>query len=260
IGEAKTNSLSGTTDSAAAGTALSSGYKTVNAYVGKDGNLKDVSSLTELAAEKGKATAVMSTEAQTGATPSAFSAHANSRHDTDVILASQAALVEKYGTIINCDYNVYTEAEMVALRAAIRDTLNQLSQDEDGFFMMYEEAYIDKHSHNNRAAEAYLAMVRFNQAIALFMEYAFYNPNTVVIITADHETGGLQIAANGNFYYTSGSHTSANVPVFAYGAGCEVFDGQTIENVQIPKTIAAMFGVEIEGTNPVQYPALVSVK
>ena len=258
-GEAKTNSLSGTTDSAAAGTALSSGYKTVNAYVGKDGKQKDVASLTELAASKGKATAVMSTEAQTGATPSAFSAHANDRHDTDIILASQAALVEKYGTIINCDYNVYTEAEIVALRAAIRNTLSTLSQDEDGFFMMYEEAYIDKYCHNNQADGAYLAMARFNQAIALFMEYAFYNPNTAVIITADHETGGLQIAANGNFYYTSGSHTSTNVPVFAYGAGTEVFDGQTIENIQIPKTIAAMFGVEITGTSPAQYPSLVPV-
>ena len=102
-------------------------------------------------------------------------------------------------------------------------------------------------------------MVRFNQAIALLMEYAFYNPNTAVIITADHETGGLQIAANGNFYYTSGSHTSTNVPVFAYGAGLEVFDGQTIENIQIPKTIAAMFGVEITGTAPAQYPSLVPV-
>jgi alkaline phosphatase len=81
----------------------------------------------------------------------------------------------------------------------------------------------------------------------------------MVIITADHETGGLQIAANGDFYYTSGSHTSANVPVFAYGAGCEVFDGQTVENIQIPKTIAAMFGVEITGTNPVQYPSLISI-
>ena len=259
LGEARTNSLSGTTDSAAAGTALSSGYKTVNGYIGKNSNKGNVPSLTELAAEKGKATAVMSTEGQTGATPAAFSAHANNRSDTADILATQAALVEQYGTIINCDYNVYTEAEMVALRAAIIDTLHQLSKDEDGFFMMYEEAYIDKHCHNNRAAEAYLAMVRFNQAIGLFMEYAFYNPDTMVIITADHETGGLQIAANGDFYYTSGSHTPVNVPVFAYGAGCEVFDGQTIENVQIPKTIAAMFGVEITGTNSVQYPSLISI-
>ena len=259
IGEAKTNSLSGTTDSAASGTALSSGYKTVNGYIGKDGNQNDVPSLTELAADIGKATAVMSTEAQTGATPSSFSAHANDRGDSDVILASQAELVAKYGTIINCNYNVYAESKMGSLRNAITDTLSELSQDEDGFFMMYEEAYIDKYCHNKDADNAYLAIVRFNQAIALFMEYAFYHPDTMVIITADHETGGLQIDANGDFYYTSGNHTSANVPVFAYGMGCEVFEGKTIENIQIPKTIAAFFGVEIAGTNPEEYPALVPV-
>ena len=259
IGQVKTNSLSGTTDSAASGTALSSGYKTVNKYIGKDGNLNDVPSLTELAAGKGKATAVMSTEAQTGATPAAFSAHADSRYNSDVILATQADLVAKYGTIIDCGYNVYTEAQMGDLRAAITRTLTALSEDADGFFMMYEEAYIDKHCHNNDADNAYLAMVRFNQAIALFMEYAFYNPDTMIIITADHETGGLQIADNGEFYYTSDSHTSTNVPVFAYGAACEVFDGVTIENTQIPKTIAALFGVEIVGNNPVQHPSLVPV-
>lgn len=259
IGQAKTNSLSGTTDSAAAGTALSSGYKTVNGYIGKDGNKNDVSSLTELAASIGKATAVMSTEGQTGATPASFSAHANNRGDGDVILATQAELIAQYGTIIDCGYNFYTEEEMVVLRSAITRTLRALSQDEDGFFLMYEEAYIDKHCHNNDAANAYLAMVRFNQAIALFMEYAFYHPNTMVLITADHETGGLQIAANGDFYYTSGNHTSTNVPVFVYGADCEVFDGVTIENTQIPKTIAALFGVEIEGSNPVQQPSLVPI-
>ena len=259
IGEAKTNSLSGTTDSAAAGTALSSGYKTVNGYIGKDGNKNDVPSLTELAAGKGKATAVMSTEAQTGATPASFSAHANNRNDSADILASQEKLVQTYGTIINCHYNYYTDAEIKSLRAAISKTLMSLSQDEDGFFMMYEEAYIDKHCHSNDAQNAYLAMLRFNQAIALFMEYAFYHPDTMVIITADHETGGLQIADNGEFYYTTGNHTATNVPVFAYGANAEVFDGQTIENTQIPKTVAALFGVEVAGNNPLQHPALLPV-
>ena len=259
IGEAKTNSLSGTTDSAAAGTALSSGYKTVNGYIGKDGNKNDVPSLTELAAGKGKATAVMSTEAQTGATPASFSAHANNRNDSADILASQAELVKAYSTIIDCNYNHYTDAEIESLRKAIMKNLASLSLDEDGFFLMYEEAHIDKHCHSNDAEKAYLAMVRFNQAIALFMEYAFYNPDTMVIITADHETGGLQIADNGDFYYTSGSHTAANVPVFAYGANAGVFDGQTIENTQIPKTVAALFGVEVAGNNPVQHPALVPV-
>ncbi len=259
IGEARTDSLSGTTDSAAAGTALASGFKTKNGYVGRDGDKNDVPLLPELAAQKGMATAVMSTEKQTGATPAAFSAHAYDRSSTGAITTGQALLTETYGTIINCDHDVYTESEMGKLRGAITETLATLSKDEDGFFMMYEEAHIDKHSHDNDAKETYLALVRFNQAIALFMEYAFYNPDTMVIITADHETGGLQIDAEGNFQYTSEDHTSTNVPVFAYGAHAEVFDGKTVENVQIPKTIAAMFGVKIEGTDPENYPALLPV-
>ena len=89
--------------------------------------------------------------------------------------------------------------------------------------------------------------------------YAMCHRDTAIIVTADHETGGLQIEANGEFKYTSGDHTSANVPVFAYGAYADVFNGKTVENVQIPKTIAAIFGVKIEGTDPAQYPALLPV-
>ncbi len=43
------------------------------------------------------------------------------------------------------------------------------------------------------------------------------------------------------------NHTSTDVPVFAYGLDAGVFDGITLENIQIPKTIAAMWGVELEG-------------
>ena len=256
VGEARTKSLSGITDSAAAGTALASGYKTENGIIGRDSKQNDVALLTELAASKGKATAVMSTEKQTGATPSAFSAHAYHRSNSGAIQTSQNALKEQYGTVINCGYDVYTEDKMVDLRSAITQTLDALSKDEDGFFMMYEEAYIDKHCSDLNVEKAYMAMVRFNQAIALFMEYAFYNPETMVIITADHETGGLHLDEKGEFQFVSEDHTSANVPVFAYGARADVFDGKTIENVQIPKTIAALFDVKIEGTDPQNYPAL----
>ena len=256
IGEVRTDSLSGTTDSAAAGTALASGYKTENGTIGRDKDQNDVPLLTELAAQQGKATAVMSTEKQTGATPSAFSAHAYHRSNTTAISKAQAELTAQYGTIINCGYDVYTEEKMQNLRHAITDTLQTLSKDEDGFFLMYEEAYIDKHCSALNVEKAYLATVRFNQAIALFMEYAFYNPETMVIVTADHETGGLHLDENGEFQFVSKEHTSANVPVFAYGARAEIFNGKTIENVQIAKTIAAMFGVKIEGTDPQNYPAL----
>ena len=256
IGETRTNSLSGLTDSAAAGTALASGFKTENGTIGRDADQNDVPLITELAAGIGKATAVMSTEKQTGATPSAFSAHAYHRSNTTAIKNSQMDLVDRYGTLINCGYDVYTEDEMQILRSAITDTLDELSKDQDGFFLMYEEAYIDKYCSALDVEKAYLATARFNQAIALFMEYAFYNPETMVIITADHETGGLHLDENGNFKLVSEDHTAANVPVFAYGAHAEVFDGKTIENVQIAKTVAAMMGIQIEGTDPENYPSL----
>ena len=91
-------------------------------------------------------------------------------------------------------------------------------------------------------------VVQFNQAIGLFMEFAFYNPDTFVLITADHETGGLTKTSSGDFKYTSGNHTGANVPVFAYGYNANVFNNKTMENVQIPITIAAMMGQDDFGS------------
>lgn len=244
FGFVKTNSLSGTTDSAAGGTALATGYKTYNGYVAEDRNEKEIQSLTELASSLGKSTAVMSTEASTGATPAAFSAHAYSRNDTTEILADQKLLKEQCGTIIVQNMDYYLKTQMRQLDRQINDTLNKLGKNEEGFFLMYEEAYIDKHSHNNDMNKTFQALVRFDQAIGLFMEYAFYNPDTLVIITADHETGGLMPSASKGMKYTTGDHTPNYVPIFAYGEGAEYFDGIVIENVQIPMTIAKMWGVE----------------
>ena len=108
---------------------------------------------------------------------------------------------------------------------------------------MYEEAHIDKHNHDNDMEDTFLALIRFNQAIARFMEFAFYNPDTFVLITADHESGGLVLGEDGMLKYTTEEHTSADVPVFAYGDGAELFDGKTIENIQIAHTIASFIGV-----------------
>jgi len=243
IGMARTDSLSGTTDSAAAGTALSCGYKTVNGYVGLDRYQNKLTSLTELAASLGKNTAVMSTEASTGATPGAFSAHVNDRNNSAKILSDQALLTENSGTIILCDYDEYSSSGVGDIENNIRSTLDKLDDGENGFFMMYEEAYIDKHCHSNDMVSAYRAVVRFNQAIATFMEFAFYNPDTFVIITADHETGDIAKDADGKFEYRSTAHSSQDVCVFAYGHGSERFDGITVENIQIPQTIASFWDV-----------------
>lgn len=254
-GFSRTDSLSGTTDSAAGGTALATGYKTYNGYVGLNANGDCVTSLVELFASLGKSTAVMSTETSTGATPATFSAHADSRSDAIEILEDQFAL-ELAGTYINCGFDYYSKRYMESIENKVSDALDKMSENEKGFFLMYEEAHIDKHSHSNDMHKTFLALIRFNQVIGRFMEYAFYHPDTVVIITADHETGDLRSDGEGkNPTYHSEDHSSADVPVFAYGAGISCFDGVTVENVQIAKTIAKLVGVSDFG-DPDLPPAL----
>ena len=89
-GYSRTRSLSGVTDSAAGGTALSCGQKTYNGHVGRDKDLNDMKSLTELAHELGMSAGVMSTDSSTGATPASFSAHADNRYNTAEIIMKQA--------------------------------------------------------------------------------------------------------------------------------------------------------------------------
>lgn len=255
-GYARTQSLNGVTDSAAAGTALATGYKTTNGRIGKDKDGNNLKSLTELAAELGMSTAVMSTEGQSGATPASFSAHQDARDMYDEIKADQAAMTEQYGTIVECGFDHYIRLNInYNMRPVITDTLNELNKNEKGFFMMYEEAHIDKHCHNQDMEKTTWAVYRFNLAIAMFMEFAFYNPDTAIIITADHETGGLTDMA-GVFKYAHGNHTAQLVPVLAYGIGTEVFHDKTIENVQIPKTIAKMWGQSLAADTDEQYPPL----
>lgn len=241
-GQVETASLSGVTDSAAAATALACGFKTYNGIVARDEVFQDLQSITELAGSLGMATAVMATEDETGATPAGFSAHADNRDDHGQILDSQEQLKMRYGTIIECGL-AYFGAKNYSYQDIIAETLETLEQDEDGFFVMYEESYIDKFSHSQDTLGAFECLVRFNQAIGVFMEHALYNPDTLVVITADHETGGLR-EKDGVFEFTSANHTGVNVPVFAYGAGAEFFDGCKIDNTQIPKHIAATWGVE----------------
>ena len=244
IGLSRTNSYSGITDSAAGGTALATGYKTYNDYVGVDKDGKEIKSLTELAAELGKATAVLSTDKDTGATPAAFSSHTLSRDNTQEILLGQSALFKNLGTIIECtNRSSINKSTNEDIETEIRSTLSELGKDVDGFFMMYEEAQIDKKSHSQDMDSTFLALIRFNQAIALFMEYAFYNPDTVVLITADHETCGLLPDKDGKLSYTAEYHTGADVPVFAWGKGTDAFGDKTVENIEIAHFFARMMGV-----------------
>ena len=251
FGWQKTANISGAiTDSAAAGTALATGYKTTNGYVGKNQYQQDVKNMSELALERGMSVAVMSTEGVDGATPAAFSAHSDDRYEG--IIASQKDFTAKGGLLIDGtnNYKNFTADEFEEWEAQYMSGLNAVSGDADGFFIMYEEAHIDKVSHrltyDTDLEDLYHTVYRFNQAIANFMEYALYNPDTMVLITADHETAGLDAnfeptvenpedeQANGYLW----NHSLKNVPVFSYGEGAEIFDGVTAENASYARTWA----------------------
>ena len=278
------NVMSQITDSAAGGTALSTGYKTTNGTVGQDWYGKDIKSLTELALELGMAAGVISTEGLDGATPASFSAHTGGRSDEAEILADQEILKGKGALLLDQYISGFTADGWESFEPQLQSYLNQLGKDPDGFFLMYEEAYIDKELHYGDPDDAFRAVYRFNQAIGICMEYAMYNPDTVVLITADHETGGIEFVDGEVVFNTpnppdeaAGSskwnHSERDVPVFAYGFGAEVFDTDIeaedgyYQNTSIGRTFAHFltnghaddFGdpwypILVKGTTPEKYP------
>ena len=70
------------------------------------------------------------------------------------------------------------------------------------------------------------------------------HPDTFLIITADHETGGLWLKIEGKLQFNTSSHTGADVPIFGYGQGAEVFQNYSEQNNEVPKVIAKLRGVE----------------
>lgn len=242
IGSAVTRSMSVIngdakyTDSAAGGTALSTGYKTINEYVGKDENGRDVENIRELAHSYGAKTAVLTTDAITGATPSTFLAHNISRNNATQLQASIDALIESDSVqycegLVDDDLTVHT-----------RKALNAVAYSGSPFFMMVEEGYIDKHCHGNDMDQTLHTVVRFNDSIIYAATFSLVNADTLLIVTADHETGGLvpDTASETGYSFTTGSHTNVDVPLYVLGA--DKFNGQRVENVEIPKFMATFFG------------------
>ncbi len=117
------------------------------------------------------------------------------------------------------------------LPQSTQKALDILSKNKKGFFLMIEGSQIDWGGHQNDTNYLLEEMMDFNKTIAVVLEFAKTHPNTLVVITADHETGGM-IIADGNFAtgevtlkFTTGDHTGSPVPVYAYGPGAENFEG-----------------------------------
>lgn len=133
------------------------------------------------------------------------------------------------------------------LEKATRASLNILSQDPDGFFLMIEGSQIDWAGHNNDTGYLIEEMLDFDRSVGIVMEFALENPGTLVIITADHETGGFSVLdvnnamgkVQGSFATTH--HTGIMVPVYAFGPQAERFTG-IYENTEIFFKMKAALG------------------
>lgn len=120
------------------------------------------------------------------------------------------------------------------------NSIDILNQNEEGFFLMVEGGLIDGAGHANLIAENIGEVLEFDKAVKVAMDFAEQDGDTLVIVTADHETGGLQKNGTNDYEFTSTGHTGVNVPVFAMGKGAENFQGDMI-NTDIRKKIKALF-------------------
>ncbi len=115
--------------------------------------------------------------------------------------------------------------------------LSFLDNDEEGFFVMIEGGNIDHANHANIGESTITETIEFDDAIKVAMDYVDTHEDTLLVITADHETGGVHIVGDEVKFTTTG-HTDEHVPYYVYGAGEEYFADLT-DNTQIPKAIMA---------------------
>ena len=257
------------TDSAASATAMATGNLTVNKYVGMLPDGTELTTILDIASDMGKATGIVTTDSLLGATPSGFSAHTRSRSASKLLLESQLdsgvnllcgtrdseclnnaqkiqekgyAYCENYADLAstftsNMAYwqlplsGVDSEVDLVDVSI---DALNYLSQDEDGFVLMIEQAHPDKYSHKHEFLGSIQSVSNLNRTVEAVMNWLGDRTDTIVLVTADHETGGLLVSDKAEYPnaetvtvdgvtktlyydYTAPDHTSANVGLFIHG-------------------------------------------
>ena len=236
--------------------------------------------ITELCKEKGMMTGVITTDETSGATPASFSAHSSNRNNTeditndqlssdiDLIWGKSNGVATKSKAEANGFDYITSYGEMMALEEGSRSfaqftnslwTLSQsdkntpnleqmaikavdlLDDTDEGFFLMIEGAHIDKHSHSNDDQKTTEATLEFDRTIEAMLSYAKADGETLVIVTADHETGGIT-DKNGTYTFTRDSHSAADVPVLVYGTDKLIRNGEKLNNYEIPIRIAYILG------------------
>ncbi len=133
------------------------------------------------------------------------------------------------------------------LRLASRMAISYLrNQQEQGFFLVIEGSQIDWGGHSNNSDYLVSELIDFDKAIGEVLQFAARDRETLVIVTADHETGGYSILQGSTMgklktAFTTDYHTADLIPVFAFGPGARLFSG-IYENTAIHEKMRRALG------------------
>ncbi len=264
------------TDSAAAATAWAAGVKTKNGYLSVDPEKKFLPTIPELLSTKGYLTGLVATSSITHATPAAFYAHIKSRSkhkkiaqmlvESDVAIAlgggseffklplsdKQIHFIDN-GNSLDQD-NLIKHSRVLGLFAEdgldrrlapptqlkmtekALDFLDKKSSNCSGFFLMSEGSQIDWAGHDNNVQYMLSEFRDFDDSVAAAIEFAKNDKHTLILVTADHATGGLVLqkpkGSSIRAQWTTTSHDISPINIYAYGPGAELFSG-VMDNTEI---------------------------
>ena len=123
------------------------------------------------------------------------------------------------------------EGRMGMLREMTAKAIETLSKNKRGFVLMVEGSMIDWGAHEGDFEYTVAEMIDFDDAIGAALDFAATDGKTLIVVTADHETGGLTLTGGDiasktvTANFSSNDHTAVMVPIFSYGPGAERFSG-----------------------------------
>lgn len=269
------------TDSAAAGTALATGVKTNNETIGLDKDGNKVTNILEVARSKNMKIGIVTNDLVIGATSAAFSAHVINRdlnkaiakdqlkfkpnvlyggydkaYTTEEIKKSNYKYITKKSELNKLsnkdeyvlglfnfkDFKYITNNNDTPKLVEMVDSALKHLDNDNGFLLVIEEAHIDQSAHDNDFKLMVKHQLQMDEIVKYFKKYVEDNPNTLVIITADHETGGIIITDDltkdklSDKSFTTKDHVGNDVPLTAFGKNSELFF-KNMDNTDIYKIL-----------------------
>jgi alkaline phosphatase len=276
-------------ESASTATAYAIGERTIHGGIGVSADLEPRPTVLEVAERHGRATGLVTTTFLLDATPAAFAAHVPNRRDwpeiarqmldqgIEVLMGDglewfdSLPIRERYRVVtdpaelegLDTDtlprllglFPIDSVADPARRRPSLaemtRTALEILDRDPDGFFLLVENEHTDHRAHDNAPLSVIQAEMRaFDEAVRVALDYRAHRPETLIVVTGDHETGGLAVVPGPDERprgrYVLKGHSLELVPLFAVGPGSERLTG-ILSNAAVGQALLARAAGEEPG-------------